>query len=159
MKITPQFTQADIEADMKKFAEDAYRATLAELTNIGFEFVKAAREKTKDQGGFNDQTGNLRSSIGFIIMYNGKEAFADFRTGEKGTDRATGVAKAREYATEVAKEHPNGWALITVAGMEYASWVEGMGYDVITGSTLDGKKKMQEAEKNIEKALASKWGR
>lgn len=158
MKITPQFNGKDIEKDMQAFAEAAFEVTLSEFKQVGLQFVEAARLKGPVDGGFNDQTGNLRSSIGFIVMYNGQEVHADFEGSPNGSDKATGLAKGRQYANEVAQDYKEGWAIITVAGMEYASWVEAKGYDVITGSTLDGGVRMEEATRAIDRALR-KWER
>ena len=43
--------------------------------------------------------------------------------------------------------------LITVAGMEYASYVEAKGFDVITGSTLGTYTKMESVWKNVNDAI------
>ena len=105
--------------------------------------------------GFNDDTGNLRSSIGFILMYYGTIVYQDFQLSNIGTDKNTGLDLGIAYAEKLAKDQHAGWAIITVAGMEYASWVEALGYDVITGSTLGAEKKLTVAFKNVIIAFAA----
>lgn len=158
MKVTPQFSGRDIEKDLKQFAQDAFRVTLSEFTKVGLDFVEAARMKSKIDGGFDDRTGNLRSSIGFMIFFDGEEVHSDFQASRDGTDRTTGMERGRAYARELGIQEARGWAIITVAGMEYASWVEAKGYDVISGSTLDGVSRIEEASRAIDRAMA-KWRR
>lgn len=59
----------------------------------------------------------------------------------------------KEFANQIAADYPLGYALILVAGMEYASFVEGKGFDVITGSTLNANADMGAAFRNVKKAL------
>lgn len=147
IRIKADYSAKDIEREIEQQLQRLFRVTLAEFQNIGLRFVQDA----KDTQTYNDQTGNLRASIGYIIMYNGSEVDTKFYG-----DAGEGVAKGRAFARSVAAEITEGWALITVAGMEYASWVESKGYDVITGSTLGANTKMKEAWDNISKAFASK---
>lgn len=152
-RLVPAFTEADLGKQMEDIIGRIVRVTQNELNQLGLQMTTAARMKTKGQGGFNDQTGNLRSSIGFILMYDGEVVTEDFKIAEGGTDRTTGVAKGKEEAERISKESPEGWAIILVAGMEYASWVENMGYDVISGTTLGADKKLQRALNNVLKAF------
>ncbi|GAH74567.1 unnamed protein product, partial [marine sediment metagenome] len=94
------------------------------LAMVGENFVNDARNiKT-----YKDQTGNLRSSIGYIIARDGNII------QENIEGKAEGRAQAKEIANEVLRENNKGFVLIVVAGMEYAAAVESKGYDVITGS-------------------------
>lgn len=152
-KLTPAFTEADLQKQMDEIISRIVRVTKNELNQLGLEMLRNARMKTAAQGGFNDQTGNLRSSIGFILMYDGEVLHDDFQASAKGTDRATGVQKAKDTAEEIAAEKPEGWAIILVAAMEYATWVEAKNKDVITGSTLNANTKLQTALNNVLKAF------
>lgn len=49
-------------------------------------------------------------------------------------DGNEGVTNGLNLADEAASEHSNGIVLIVTAGMQYALYVEAMGYDVLTGS-------------------------
>ena len=178
INITADFTKADIQKDIDAFERRVFRVVLNEREGVGLQFVTEAREKaplvdwhrdagdivqaTKLAGGtmsldgsgsFNDQTGNLRSSIGFIIMYNGEIVDENFALSPRGKERHKGMSRAKAFAKQLGEEHPSGWALITVAGMEYASYVEAKGYDVISGSTLGANSRMMEVWKNVSEAL------
>ena len=85
---------------------------------------------TKSQGGFGDVTGNLRSSIGYFILKDGKIIIENRKLSTKGTDKITGYGAAIHLLNEVQKI--TGYQLIGVAGMGYAAYVESLGYNVIT---------------------------
>jgi len=180
IKLEANFTQKDIEKITADFLQRVVKVTQNELMQIGLQFVRDARSKipTKEYhlvagdartaarlvggsinlssaAGFNDDTGNLRSSIGFILMYHGQIVYQDFQLSNVGTDKNTGLDLGLAYAEKLGKEYYEGWAIITVAGMEYASWVEALGYDVITGSTLGAEKKLTVAFKNVMTAFAA----
>lgn len=135
--IKATFTLPDIEAFINQKLIRANQAILNAYQFAGETFVREARLKSSEEGGFHDITGNLRSSIGFIIIENGKQIINDFQESEIGTDKATGTAAGLEFAESIASEFPKGIALICVAGMGYAAAVESKGKDVITGSTLN----------------------
>lgn len=102
------------------------RVLARNLKYVGEQCVNYAR----DHGTYEDQTGNLRSSVGYIVVQNGK-VIAGSRIGTN-----EGGEKAREFLDKLINEFSNQTALIVVAGMNYASSVEAKGYDVITGSEL-----------------------
>lgn len=149
IRITPNFTDKDIQKDIDAFVTRANKITLSEISNVGLKFVTEARNKMKAQGGFDDQTGNLRSSIGFIVVYDGKIVHEDFNHGGGPIGQKEGI----EFAEYQAALYPNGYVLITVAGMEYASFVEDKGYDVITGSTLNANTDMRKVWANVKRAF------
>lgn len=156
IKITPTFTSADIQKDIDATIKRMERIAVSEITLVGLEFVRIARLKTKAMGGFDDRTGNLRSSIGFIVMYDGQVLEENFEQADAGTDKATGLIKGREFAKSIGKDYPKGYALITVAGMEYAAAVEALNYDVISGSTLKAKSLMKEVWEEVSLAFDMK---
>lgn len=149
IRIEPNFTQADVEKITQDYLKRVVKVTQNELTQIGLQFVRDARLKAPEEGSFNDDTGNLRSSIGFIILYDGEIVHSDFTASPRGTDKATGLETGTTYAEKLGEEYLKGWAIITVAGMEYAGYVEALGYDVITGSTLGAKARLEKAFKNV----------
>lgn len=148
-KLQPAFTAKDLERETKKILAANYWVTLNELAYIGLQFVQEARSKAPTEGSFNDDTGNLRASLGYIIMYNGKRVQQDFSHGSA----QEGKSKGLEFANKVGTEYPKGWALILVAGMFYASYVEGYGYDVLTGSTLNAQSKMSGVWERVSRAF------
>lgn len=143
MTIKAKFNIANVRDYILKQTTRADTAVLNAYRFAGETFVRDARIKTKAEGGFGDITGNLRSSIGYIIIKNGEQLDLNFQPADSGTDKATGIAKGITFAEQIAERYPKGLALICVAGMEYAAAVESKGYDVITGSTLDLETKLK----------------
>ena len=124
MPLIPGFRQGDVDRRIDRFAVSIEQRIIWALAMVGENFVNDARTiKT-----YKDQTGNLRSSIGYIIARDGNII------QENIEGKAEGRAQAKEIANEVLRENSKGFVLIVVAGMEYAAAVESKGYDVITGS-------------------------
>lgn len=108
----------------------AYQALIQTFQYVGESFVRNARLS----GNYNDITGNLRSSIGYIILQDGKQLYENFEEGPNGTDKQTGVLQGQLIAEEIAASYPKGIVLICVAGMDYALYVESTGREVISES-------------------------
>ncbi|WP_208021520.1 hypothetical protein [Flavicella sediminum] len=104
--------------------ERAEWKALETLRYLGEEFVNKARLLNT----YRDRTGNLRASIGYIILKDGVVVEENF---ERSND---GSSKGKEVAAKLSDLYPSGFVLIGVAGMEYSRYVEAKGYDVISGS-------------------------
>ena len=127
------------EAYIKKFAKQRHDKIVNRLHFAGQRFVAYARTKAREEGqyasfkpanenslGFLDWTSNLRNSIGYLICYNGQVL-----------DNDVGSDVGYQFASSLMARIPSDcYALICVAGMEYASYVEAKGYDVITGGSI-----------------------
>ena len=124
MPLIPAFSQGSINRKVDRFVVNIEQRIIWALAMAGESFVNDARNTQTYQ----DQTGNLRSSIGYIIARDG------IIIQENVEGKPEGKAKAREVAREVLRENTKGFILIVVDGMEYAAAVESKGYDVITGS-------------------------
>ncbi len=118
------FRGKQIESIFNKFDESVHNDILRTLQFVGEEFVNNARLK----GNYKDQTSNLRSSIGYIILLDGKVIQNNFSGNREGQSNGKKVAK------EVSQKYPEGYVLIGVAGMNYAAYVEAKNLDVISGS-------------------------
>lgn len=156
MKPIVRIKPVDLKPLSKKLDQISKRyfdLCIAEYTRLARRCVTDARNKSKAQGGFDDQTGNLRASMGYVIFYNGKIAKQDF----EGVSKGKKVGEV--FAKKVGADYPKGWAIVIVAGMEYASYVEALGYDVITGSTLGMTAKFKEANKRILSNLKNEFGK
>lgn len=144
----------------KMFADVGVRAEyliLDMLIRTGEEFEKTARQN----GDYQNWTGNLRSSIGYAVLKDGKiikesafekvqgsganSAIVGFTTKEgrtvnfhakgKSGDGSEGQRIGRELIHELASTYNKGYVLLCVAGMRYAMFVEAIGNrDVITRS-------------------------
>lgn len=148
MALVPKFTKADIRKAIKQKKIAFQNAVLNRLELIGWTFVRMAREKTRDQGGFGDVTGNLRSSIGFAIVDHGRIKVQNYETVKKGKD---GKKEAKAFIQTLKDDFDQGYALIVVAGMGYAAAVESKGKDVITGSSLEAEKLLKRAIKELQR--------
>jgi len=145
--IVPKFTRAQIKERMVQEKQRLYEVVLLNLKRVGELFVKSARE----QDTYKDRTGNLRSSIGYVILYNGQQMFESF----KSAGGPLGVGKAKEVIEEVKTKYPRGFVLIGVAGMDYAAAVEAKGYDVISASSIEAATGLRVAINRISKKLAA----
>lgn len=142
MGLTPGFTKKDINDYIQKKLKGYRKAIELRLKRTGEEFVKLAREN----GQYLDQTGNLRSSIGYIVLYNGIVLSEDYKAVNNGSE---GVKKAQSFAEKIADQYPEGFVLVCVAGMEYAAAVESKGKDVLTGSSQIAEQILKQALKRI----------
>lgn len=75
---------------------------------------------------YQDQTGNLTSSIGYVVVMNGRIFSQDM--GNR--------PETQSLLAEVMPQFRMGVALIVAAGMEYSGYVEARGFNVITSSRL-----------------------
>lgn len=120
-------------------------ALVKNMCYIGEKCIEVARER----GDYNDITGNLRSSIGYIVLSNGtvRQYGAPVATSGKQGDGSAGVAAGNALLKKLQAEYPYGVVLILVAGMEYAAFVENVrGKRVLIDAEL-------EAQRLIEKLL------
>lgn len=113
---------------------------LAELDYLGLRAVRYIRGRTAEES-WMDQTGNLRSSIGYIVVRDGeireRGGFETVGGPRRGTAPADGSREGMGYAERLAADYPSGYALIVVAGMEYAAYVEAMdNKDVLAGGEI-----------------------
>lgn len=139
--LTPIFTSEQLDQWNALFIEQAEDMMIELLKAAGEAFVKYARELHT----YEDQTGNLRSSIGYIIISEGVTIIENFQEGDKGTDKVTGYNKAGQLAETIGTTYQTGLILIGVAGMQYAAAVEAKGYDVITGACQQAEMWMRKA--------------
>lgn len=113
------------------------------LEQIGEECVKIARER----GNYNDITGNLRSSIGYCILVDGKvvrEGRPVTFSAKKG-DGAKGAEQGQALLDTLKAKFPWGVVLIVCAGMEYAAYVEEVRHkDVLTSAEHVSEKMVKE---------------
>ena len=117
------------------------------LEQIGEQFVTDAR----DMGNYMNRTGNLRSSIGYIVCFDGKPVHENFETFEDGK---VGTDTAKKMAEEITADlSVKGYSLVVVAGMNYAAAVEAKSFDVLTGASLIAAKDLQERIKLIKKLI------
>lgn len=134
----PQSINELLSAIPQILAEEVIRS----FSYLGEQCVKKIRDRSGEESWY-DHTGNLRSSIGYAVIEDGKKiiesAFKQTLNGNEGRD------KGRKLIDELASEYAHTYALVVVAGMEYAEYVEAMkNKDVLAGTEIWAKSKMQE---------------
>lgn len=143
--MTPLFDQKSLERWFEHFQSKAEDKMLIFLQAGGEKFIEVARRS----GSYKDQTGNLRSSVGYVIAKDGEVVKENFVESDKGTDKTTGKYKGRRLAEEVSLSHAGGYILVGVAGMEYAAAVEAKGYEVISGANAQCEKYLRDTLKSV----------
>lgn len=130
------------------------------LSYIGEELCGHARTITKGHatGGYDDHTGNLRSSIGYRIYRDGEPVYdGGFQNvqvvNEKGeTVTGNGIEAAKQALNNYGLAYSipmRGWTLVIVAGMSYATYVEAKGYNVLHLTNVEMKNKIEELKKDL----------
>lgn len=137
----PKFTQKSIRRHIDRAIEGFENVLIDTFSQVGAQFVRDARLTQT----YKDQTGNLRHSIGFTVLKDGVSIFENFENDGVGT------GKARELINNLSDDFRKGYALIVVAGMNYAAYVEAKGYDVITGSSLQAETELKRILNKIKK--------
>jgi hypothetical protein len=156
MGLVPKFTVADIKKQLDTAALEIEAGIIRVFGYIGEQFVSDARQALNISGAFpkgdyTDQTANLRSSIGYYILKDG----VIINRNVEGT--AEGILAANKVVNEVSRKV--GYELIGVAGMDYASYVESKGYNVITSQAdvaiVDLEQKLKKFRDRMSKKGAS----
>ncbi|MRM93777.1 hypothetical protein D1Z98_01970 [Riemerella anatipestifer] len=131
MGLVPKFSMKDIDAFLQKAEEGYIQKLVRVLRIVGEKCVNEARAN----GSYQDQTADLRNSIGFIVVVDGKVVTEDFRLTANGKipSKEDPLKYGRELAYQVAPKF-RGIALIVVAGMRYGSYVESKGRVVLTSA-------------------------
>lgn len=125
MGLKANFSNSDLNNFHKKIEQEILNKSIEAYKYLGELIVSHA----KNNVGFTDQTGNLRSSIGYVLFVNGqvyKESYEGKQEGMKA-----GKDIARELVSSLRRMPI---VLVITAGMNYAYQVETKGYNVITGS-------------------------
>ncbi len=156
MALKPKFKPSDIN---KKLMQDALRiekAMIETLRRAGEEFVTDAKNKAYvnlafRKGVYDDQTSNLKSSIGYFIVKDNR--IIDYTLYGESQE---GLAAAKNALSEV--EPRKGIRLIGVAGMNYAAYVESMGYNVISSQAMVAIDVVGEQLKKLSKKTGKKMG-
>lgn len=126
--------RADFSLDeLDDIIQSETEAWFEELVDTYRQAGKSFVERAVDKATFNNITWNLRSSIGYLIIFNGQVLESYFKDLKDGTE---GQEVGKDYALFVAKliDEGEGLAMALVAGEEYAFFVESKGKDVISGS-------------------------
>ena len=127
------------------------------LLRLGEESITKVRDRSGEESWF-DRSGNLRSSVGYALYESGRKEFESaFSIVKQG---AEGAEEGRRMVEELTHEYSNTYALVVVAAMNYAEYVEAMeNKDVLASAELFARgkvneylnKALQRAERRISK--------
>lgn len=140
-----------------KAAKIIFNRVQYNLNYLGLLCINRIRDRNGNESWF-DQTGNLRSSIGYAIYSYGQKqiesTFDSILGGQEGSQ------KGRKMVADLASKYSDTYALVVVAAMEYADFVEAIeSKDVLASTEIYAKsevnkylqKAIREAEKEIQK--------
>jgi hypothetical protein len=102
------------------------------LSYLGEQCVVRIRERSADDS-WRDVTGNLRSSIGYAVIDHGRKVIES--SFESVLSGSTGSANGRKYVESLTSKYVDTLALVVVAGMSYASYVEAIESKDVLAST------------------------
>ena len=126
-QITPM---SEIDRYTEQRLKGLEQAAIRTLAYCGELCLNVARSTNS----YKDQTGNLRSSIGYVVAVDGRiVSQSSFETVKEG---GQGSKQGAAFAKQLVRSFPKGICLIVVAGMEYATHVKNRGYDVLDSSEL-----------------------
>lgn len=143
--LIPLWTDEMVEDWYSRLTDRAEEKIIQLLSASGELFVRVARL----YGNYKDKSGNLRSSIGYVIAKEGKIIVSNFEVSPNGTEKAKGLERGKQLAKEITKMYPGGYVLIGVAGMDYAACVEAKGYDVVSRACIQCEDYLRRASKKI----------
>lgn len=135
----------------KKTPDNAFSNFLNETKQVVFNralkaFVyvgEACLREARLNGNYTDQTGNLRNSIGYAVLFNGEviqeSIYANTEGGHKG----------KKHLDALKKKYQTGIVLIVSTGMNYAAYVEARNYNVITSAELLANKLVPQIMKQL----------
>ena len=124
------------------------------LAKLGEECIAKIRDRSCEESWY-DQTGNLRSSIGYAVYdYGVKQIQSAFNIVRKGVE---GSSEGKKMISQLGKEYSNVYALVVVAGMNYASHVEALeNKDVLASTELWAKSVIDARLERAKKAAIDK---
>ncbi len=162
--LRPKFNMGAIHKKLEEANARVRKGIILNLQRLGEMCVNEARQG----GSYQDHTGNLRSSTGYIIVENGRiikrGGFTDIPMtggGKVGNARNNGSdAKGSSVGAAVAeaiaeRDFSDFFApvLIVVAGMNYAFYVETRGYNVLSTAEHLAKARLPEMMKQLKSQI------
>ena len=126
MAIKANFTKEDVKKRFDAFLDMVEQKQIARLQRLGEMCLTEAR---------NNKGGALTSSTGYQVFVDGVAIHSQFdaASGAESEAAARGIKSGQTIAEKVGKE-TKGVALVVVAGMNYAAYVEAKGYNVLSSA-------------------------
>lgn len=132
-----------IQQYIRNYAKIIESALIREMEII----VTRLENHAKDSAGYQDQTANLKNSIGGVVLKDGIPIQYSGFSGEGGEE-------GKNFINSLISDYSNGYVILIVAGMEYATYVENYHQlNVLKKSELLLPSEMDKMFKRLEKAL------
>jgi isopentenyl diphosphate isomerase/L-lactate dehydrogenase-like FMN-dependent dehydrogenase len=133
---------SDIDRLLKKSFEIIEKEMFTALAKLGEESVVRIRDRSQDESWY-DHTSNLRSSIGYAIYdYGQKKLQSTFEAVGGGS---LGSSEGKKAIRELAQQYSDTFALVVIAAMNYAEYVEAIeSKDVLASTELWAKSVVDE---------------
>lgn len=131
MAIKPNFTKDDVRKRFDAFLNEIEKKQIARLQRLGEMCLVEARTSK----GYMMQTGALLSSTGYEVFVDGVAIHSQFdaASGAESNAAEMGIKSGQSIAETIGKG-TKGIALVVVAGMNYAAYVEAKGYNVLSSA-------------------------
>lgn len=131
MAIKPNFTKDDVGKRFDAFLNEIEKKQIARLQRLGEMCLVEARTNK----GYMMQTGALLSSTGYEVFVDGVVIHSQFdaASGAESNAAEMGIKSGQSIAETIGKG-TKGIALVVVAGMNYAAYVEAKGYNVLSSA-------------------------
>lgn len=131
MAIKPNFTKDDVRKRFDAFLNEIEKKQISRLQRLGEMCLVEARTNK----GYMMQTGALLSSTGYEVFVDGVAIHSQFdaASGAESNAAETGIKSGQSIAESIGKG-TKGIALVVVAGMNYAAYVEAKGYNVLSSA-------------------------
>lgn len=131
MAIKPNFTKDDVRKRFDAFLNEIEKKQIARLQRLGEMCLVEARTNK----GYMMQTGALLSSTGYEVFVDGVAIHSQFdaASGAESNAAESGIKSGQSIAETIGKG-TKGIALVVVAGMNYAAYVEAKGYNVLSSA-------------------------
>lgn len=131
MGVKANFTKADVKMRIDAFLDEIEKKQIARLQRLGEMCLIEARSNK----GYMMQTGALLSSTGYEVFVDGVAIHSQFdaASGAESEAATRGIKAGQDIADKIGKE-TKGVALVVVAGMNYAAYVEARGKNVLSSA-------------------------
>jgi len=131
----------NFDALIRQIQDIVHEEILNALAYLGEQCVTRIRDRSAQESWI-DHTGNLRSSIGYGVYAKGRKYMES--TFESVLSGSTGSSTGRRYLDSLSSQYANTYALVVVAGMSYADYVEAIdGKDVLASTELWARAEVQ----------------
>jgi len=112
-------------------------------------FVAELENHAKESAEYEDQTSNLKSSIGGAVLKDGNPITYKGFTGEQ-----KGVSTGKDFINSLMSNYGKGYTILVVAGMEYASPLENyLEYNVLKKTELKMQRELPDVIKRLKQAI------